>query len=731
MITRFWRWRSRDNRSASRPRGSRRRGPQLAVESVESRLLLTAPEIAVFNGAAEIVSGTTTAIDFGTVAQSTLGPTRTFTIENDGDDTLTIGAIQLPTGFSLVEGTAANIAVRGSDTFTVRLDSVTTGGKFGTVSFVTNDDDENPFSFTLQGTVLSSAPEITVLDGAVPLVDGDPIAIDLGSAVIGRPGPTRTFTVRNDGAQTLTISSVSLPSGFVITDGLPPAIAPGGSDQLSIQLATDAAAQRLGEIRIATNDADENPFNFSVTGLVTAFDAPDVAVLSGLTPILDGGTFDFGTAILGQTAPTRTFTIRNDGTTTLTLGTLLVPAGFTLIEGLPSNLSPRATDSFTIQFETTTLGTPTGQVSFATNDPDESPFHFEITGTVATPAPEIRVVREDFVELFDGGTNVSDFVSTGMGQSGGKWAFSVLNDGTSTMTLGPITLPEGFTLFEGLPASLEPGFADAFTVQLATTTAGFKSGDILIANNDGDESPFNIPISGTVLAAAPDITIRSDGVELVDGSTTAFEFGDGVLRDSGPRRTFTVRNDGTTTLTLGSISLPSGYTLLEGLPPTLSPRSSDSFTVRLNTAATGTFAGDITISNDDPDEGPFSFRVSARVLQAPAPEISVFDGATPLVSGAAGTIDLGTAVRRQKGPTRTFTIRNDGSDTLRINRIELPAGFNLVRGARRNLHQRGSDTFVVRLDTRQLGDRAGVIRILSDDSDEPVFSIAITGSVVS
>ena len=57
---------------------------------------------------------------------------------------------------------------------------------------------------------------------------------------------------------------------------------------------------------------------------------------------------------------------------------------------------------------------------------------------------------------------------------------------------------------------------------------------------------------------------------------------------------FTVRNDGGSTLTLGAVTVPTGYTLTEGLSTTLMPGASDTFTVQLDTAVAGTKAGDIS-----------------------------------------------------------------------------------------------------------------------------------------
>ena len=731
MFARFLRWRSRHAKKSTRSRQHRKRSP-LAVEPMESRLLLAAPEIAVLDGAAEIVSGTTVPIDFGFVAQGATGLTRTFSISNDGDDTLTIGSISLPAGFTLVEGLYPTIAERGSDTFTIRLDSTTVGTKTGLISFSNNDGDENPFSFAITGTVLAGGPEIAVFVGSTIIADGSVAAIDFGGVLLGQTGPTRTFIVFNDGSQSLKLGNITLPHGFVLTDGLPATLAPFTADSFSVQLSSAALGAKTGEISLTTNDADENPFNFAIAGLVNSDQLPEITLLDGFTNIADGSAvpIDFGFATQGLTAPTRTFTVRNDGSDTLTLGAITVPAGFTLVEGLAASLVPRATDSFTVRLDITTVGTPAGEISLSTNDADESPFNFAIGGTVLAAAPEIRVFREDFVELVDGGLPASEFATSSQGQTGSTLTFMVVNDGTTPLLLTGRTLPAGFIFVGGLVPSLAPGETATFAVQLDTTTAGVKAGDIVLANNDADENPFNIPITGTVVDLGPEITVLQGGAIVVDGGLAPLPFGDGVLRDPGPRQILTVRNDGTSSLTLGSITLPDRFTLIEGLVSALDPGDSDTFTVRLNTSTVGAFSGEISIASNDADEDPFNFTISAAVTAAAVPEITVLDAGVSITNGTTTAIDFGSPIKRQKGPTRTLTIRNDGSDTLKLGRIELPTGFTLVRGPRRNLSPRGTDTIVVRLDTKVLGTKTGMIRINTNDTDEDPFSFAVTGTVL-
>jgi len=70
-----------------------------------------------------------------------------------------------------------------------------------------------------------------------------------------------------------------------------------------------------------------------------------------------------------------------------------------------------------------------------------------------------------------------------------------------------VSVPSGFILDVDLPTSLAPGASDTFTVRLATTSAGSKSGQISFSNNDSDENPFNFSITGNV-TAPPTVTIN-------------------------------------------------------------------------------------------------------------------------------------------------------------------------------------------------------------------------------
>jgi len=75
-----------------------------------------------------------------------------FTIQNTGNQNLTIGTFTVTGDFSVSVAPAASVAVGGSTTFTVRFTPTGTGTRNGTISFVNNDTSENPYNFSIKGT---------------------------------------------------------------------------------------------------------------------------------------------------------------------------------------------------------------------------------------------------------------------------------------------------------------------------------------------------------------------------------------------------------------------------------------------------------------------------------------------------------------------------------------------------------------------------------------------------
>jgi hypothetical protein len=577
----------------------------------------------------------------------------------------------------------------------------------------------------------SAVPEITVLRNGNSITEGQE-TVDFGDVVRGSNGREITLSVRNDGTGTLRLTDVSVPNGYTLVEGLAGKLEPNESDTFTIRLDADSTGLKEGSVKITNNDANEDPFTFLVTGRVEAKPTkPEIRVRRGNDDIADDQTsIGFGTVERGESAPTRTFTVFNDGDGPLTLGNVQVPGGFTLVDALPNSIAPGESASFTVRMDTDGTGDKQGQVRFDNNDDNESPFNFFVSGRVNEPAPrpsEIVVLRGD-ENVADGQTTI-DFGTVTEGEAPRTRIFTVRNTGQGDLVLGNVQVPGGYTLVDGLPNRLGPNESTTFTVRLDAAGVGTKNGEIRFTTNDDDENPFNINVTGSVRAArAPEIAVALGEKNIADGKGKA-NFKKSVSGGKESVLTFTVRNTGNDTLTIGKLRAPNGYRIEEGLSPSIAPGKSDTFSVRLvGAGAPGARTGQITINTNDRDENPFNINVTGRVT---APDISVQWGKRQITDGAGNPVNFGTVGKGVAVQTQTFRVINSGDAPLALAKIKVPAGYRLTEGLVSQLKPRASDTFTVTLDgSSGAGTHGGRITIVSNDRDEKAFDFAVTGRVV-
>ncbi|HBE30002.1 MAG TPA: hypothetical protein DD990_01295, partial [Cyanobacteria bacterium UBA11368] len=104
--------------------------------------------------------------------------------------------------------------------------------------------------------------------GTVEILDTDTEAVNFGTTSLGT-AIRQTFTIANTGSGSLLLDSWELPRGFSFVGSLPSAIAPGTSDQITVELDGRIAGNFQGMLGVGTNDADEKSFDFPITGTVT------------------------------------------------------------------------------------------------------------------------------------------------------------------------------------------------------------------------------------------------------------------------------------------------------------------------------------------------------------------------------------------------------------------------------------------------------------------------------
>ncbi len=290
--------------------------------------------------------------------------------------------------------------------------------------------------------IATTAPELDITRGASPIADG---GTDTVTGTTAGTATVLSYTLTNSGTANVTMSSnvVSGQTNCTATISTAPftPIVPAGTTTAGYTVTPTAAGAWSFVVTIANNDANENPYNWTISGTAAAAAAPECDVTRG-GAVADGGT-DTVTGGSAGTASVLTYTITNSGTAALTITTPVVaPAG---LVNCTASISTQPAAS-TAAAGTTTLGvtvTPTAAgafsctVTFANNDATENPYNWTISGTATAPAPECDVTRGGAVA--DGGT---DTVTGGVAATASVLTYTITNSGTAALTITtPVVAP--------------------------------------------------------------------------------------------------------------------------------------------------------------------------------------------------------------------------------------------------------------------------------------------------
>ena len=706
--------------------------------------LVPTPEIAVSQPLGTDLTDGVSSKDFGTVpvgGSSSL----TFTITNSGTADLTLTLPITFDGadaaqFSVTTPPTTPVIPGGSTTFAVRFAPLSAGVKAAALHLVNNDSDESPFDLALTGTgSLVAVPEIAVSQPlGTDLTDGVS-SKDFGVVVVGGSA-SLTFTITNSGTADLTGLGITIDgldaALFTVTLSPVAPVIPAGSTTFTVRFAPLAAGVKVAALHIANNDADEGPFDIALTGTGSLVPVPEIAVSQPLgTDLVDGvSTKDFGIVPVGASS-SLVFTITNSGTADLTiLGPITFDgadaAQFSVTSPPSTPVIPGGSTTFIVRFTPLTGGLKVAALHLVNNDSDESPFDITLTGT-GTTAPEIAVSQPLGTDLTDG-VSSRDFGVVSVGGNS-SLTFTITNSGTANLTGLGITFDGAdaalFSVTASPAAPVVPAGSTTFTVRFAPLTAGAKAAALHIASNDGDESPFDLSLTGT--SVAPEIAVSQPlGTDLADGGSQSFG---PVLVGAATSLTFTITNSGTANLTGLGITIDGVdaalFTVTVAPVAPVVPAGSTTFTVRFAPLTVGAKTAALHLANNDSDEGPFDLTLTATGI---APEIGVAQPlGTDLVDGGGkdfGPVLVGTTT------SLTFTITNSGSANLTglgltIDGVDA-ALFTVTAAPVGPLLPASSTTFTVQFAplVPGLGVKTAALHLASNDGDENPFDLTLTGT---
>jgi hypothetical protein len=376
-------------------------------------------------------------------------------------------------------------------------------------------------------------------------------------------------------------------------------------------------------------------------------DKPNLDLRLGAHPLANGDTASFG-----STPPSvpisKTFTLRNSGSSDLQIGAISLPSGYTLTANVgQTTLPPGEGTTFTVRLDAEAIGTYNGTLSFSTNDPNAPLFQLSLNGTVSN-ALIINDTDPGFVasgiywETYPRGFHDDlHLIHRSPGNSSGEWSFNNLPPGRYQVAVTwPFTSDQAtdapFTISRTGPHGLQetPIFVNEATTpnDFIDQGVGWKTlGEVTVygstltvgvANSYLNSAQQRVLANGVVVADA----IRIERVGDVSNDPMVDVWSSQRLNTGGSldfgktligipvQKKFTVWNQGEATLQLGAISLPAGYSLTSNFTHTsLDPGQSATFTVQLDATEAGTYGGTHSFSTNNPNANPFQLTLNGTV----------------------------------------------------------------------------------------------------------------------
>jgi hypothetical protein len=506
-----------------------------------------------------------------------------------------------------------------------------------------------------------------IISGNYPGLQTPTRIIELtGNMAFGNVGvgstATSTLTITNAGANDLTVTNITLPTGFTSDwDENEFALGANESVDLTITFAPELFQAYTGNI-VVTADETSGTDTIAISG--TGVEERVIRLEGDLT---------FGSVYVDDIA-TATLTVYNDGNTTLNVSNVVYPTGFTGWSG--GDVLAGGSRDITVTFSPTAVQTYGGSIAFMSNA-DSGDNTTTCSGTGIAKSRVIRIEGDlDFGEVAKGETATS--------------TLTIHNDGTSDLTVSGITYPANFS--GSWSGTIAGGASQDVTVTFYPDVDG-TGVDTAYAGNIqvlADETGGTDTVAVTGTGKEPERVISLDGV---------MDFGAVMLGDTATR-ILTIRNTGNAPLTILGIQFPEGYTG-DWSSGTVEAGATQDISLTFTPVETKTYNGTITV-NANETGGSDSIGVTGE------------GGDETRIIRLEGTLSFGDVTVGETA-TATMTVYNDGNSALTITDIAPPADFN-VNWDSGIILAGGSQAVTVRFAPKSNDSYSGIVTVTSDST---------------
>jgi hypothetical protein len=535
------------------------------------------------------LSANPNSISFGTVATGS-SAAKHVVLTNTGNVAVKISSLSSQGLGLTTSGMTAPVTLNPSESLTVTAAFAPTAAGSSNGSIIIVSDAANS-SLTIPSTGTGAQGDLVI----------SPSSYNFGSVVDGQT-KSQTIALTNTGTAALTITQFTASGSAYSVSGLatPVTVPPGGSKTFNVLFAPTTAGSLAGSVGITTN-ASDSPSVLTLTGTGSA---------ASVTLASNPGSVTFSGVGSGS-SNSKTVTLSNAGTASLTISQITVNAKDFSISGMVTPLTLAAGQNATISvtFKPTASENITGNITVASAQGANTVI--SVAGSAVQPALAVTPSSASFGNVTEG--------------TPATQTIQLSNSGTGTLLVTQLSVAgSGFSTGTlALPVTLISGQSTTFNVEFAPTSAGSTSGSVTVVSN-APNSPALISLTGTGIAATQSLSFSASN--LAFGSVNA---------GSSSTQNVTVTNAGNSSVTISQIAESGAGFALSGAsaPVSLNAGQSMIFGVIFSPNAAGNDTGTVVVTSTAAGS-PKSIALSGTGVQTASHSVAL--AWTPSTSAVVG-----------------------------------------------------------------------------------------------
>jgi hypothetical protein len=310
----------------------------------------------------------TTSLSFGRVTVSSSSLAQGATVSNNSTGEITVNGITVSGPFTSASNKLPTTLNPGESlTFNLIFKPSASGVASGNLT-INSTAENSPSVVNLNGTGVS-----TPAPGNLAI---SPSSLSFGTEPVSSSSAAQSILVSNNGAGSVTISSVGVSGPFTVTGGTAPVTLNSGQTMtLKAMFSPSAAGAASGNLTI-NSTAENSPSVVNLNGTGVSTPAPGNLAISP-------SSLSFGTEPVGSSSAAQSILVSNNGAGSITISSVGVSGPFTVTGGTaPVTLNSGQTMTLKATFSPSAAGAASGNLTINSTD-GNSPATVTLSGTGA------------------------------------------------------------------------------------------------------------------------------------------------------------------------------------------------------------------------------------------------------------------------------------------------------------------------------------------------------------